>query len=191
VGSKGITILITMLNPFPAIKCPKSVFFSQVFLVSSHAFPANRRRCLVVSRSELMLPPIVNAVMSLVAKNKELKEKIDKTKQATNGAVAEIGSLSMALNGTPHFAIISLIFLQNIVDVEKLYMTGTIDAAVNGGTQKYIEAFLTPEFSQNAMQNYDQVALDNVQKVLSLITYVVQCYRKLVYVLCVVWMCCR
>jgi hypothetical protein len=38
--------------------------------------------------------------------------------------------------------------LTGAVDVGPLSMAlnGTIDAAVNGGTQKYIEAFLTDEF---------------------------------------------
>ena len=53
------------------------------------------------------------------------------------------------------------------VDVGPLSMAlnGTIDAAVNGGTQKYIEAFLTAEFAQAAEATGDVATLDEVKQV--------------------------
>jgi hypothetical protein len=53
------------------------------------------------------------------------------------------------------------------VDVGPLSMAlnGTIDAAVNGGTQKYIEAFLTAEFAQAAEATGDAATLEEVKQV--------------------------
>ncbi len=44
-------------------------------------------------------------------------------------------------------------------------LNGTIDAAVNGGTQKYIEAFLTAEFAHAAEAAGDAATLDEVKQV--------------------------
>ncbi len=68
------------------------------------------------------MTPIENAALSIINKNDELKEKIDSVQNAP-GDVVDVGPLSMLLNGV-------------------------IDAAVNGGTSKYISAFLCEEFAQ-------------------------------------------
>ena len=108
----------------------KDLWVLKVVLTAEESFPTVRRRCGVISRSDEMIAPVHNALISIENKNKELREKIEKVKRAPAGPV-DVGPMSMALNGT-------------------------IDAAVNGGTQKYIEAFLTPQFVQ---ENPDKASI--------------------------------
>eukprot|EP00455_Lapot_gusevi_P001214 TRINITY_DN1049_c0_g1_i6.p1 TRINITY_DN1049_c0_g1~~TRINITY_DN1049_c0_g1_i6.p1 ORF type:complete len:893 (+),score=284.43 TRINITY_DN1049_c0_g1_i6:184-2679(+) len=98
----------------------KDLWVLKTLIVSEDSFPSNRRRVPVVHRQEVMIPPVQNAVIAIVSKNKELRDKVEQVSKAPEGPV-DVGPLSMNLNGM-------------------------IDAAVNGGTQKYVEAFLTPQF---------------------------------------------
>jgi len=98
----------------------KHLWVTKTFIFCPEHFPSNRRRMEVVERREQTLSPIENALAMLLAKTQELIEKIDEVDNAPPGPV-DVGPLSMILNGM-------------------------IDAAVSGGTQKYIEAFLGPDF---------------------------------------------
>jgi hypothetical protein len=103
----------------------KHLWVSKTYIVTAETFPNNRRRMEVIARKEMLLSPIENAISTMTNKNVELREKIAVVANAPPGPV-DVGPLSMNLNGM-------------------------IDAAVNGGTQKYIEAFLSPEFlTENA-----------------------------------------
>jgi len=109
----------------------KHLWVSKTYLVTEECFPNNRRRMIVNHRKEVLLPPIVNAIATMHNKTNELREKVETVAQAPSGPV-DVGPLSMNLNGM-------------------------IDAAVNGGTQKYIEAFIGEDYLQD--QASDQRAL--------------------------------
>jgi hypothetical protein len=103
--------------------------------VTAEAFPSNRRRQEVVGRRETVLSPISNAIATMRAKNAELRDKVATVASAPPGPV-DVGPLSMNLNGM-------------------------IDAAVNGGTQKYIEAFLSAQY---LAENDDDLSLARAQQ---------------------------
>jgi hypothetical protein len=92
----------------------------RTYLVVQEAFPSNRRRIPVRGRLEQVVQPIVTAVEAVEKKTRELQVIMLSVRQHA-GANVDVGPLSMNLNGM-------------------------IDAAVNGGTNKYLEAFLTPAF---------------------------------------------
>jgi len=98
----------------------KHLWVTKTFIFTSESFPTTRRRVEVVDRKEIVLRPVQNAAATVLAKTRELGEQLDAVENA-NERNLNINPLSMLLNGM-------------------------IDAAVNGGTQKYIEAFCTPEF---------------------------------------------
>jgi len=98
----------------------KHLWITKTFITTSEPFPTTRRRVEVVDKKEIVLRPIQNAAATVLAKTRELGEQLDAVENAPERHL-NINPLSMLLNGM-------------------------IDAAVNGGTQKYIEAFLTPEF---------------------------------------------
>ena len=90
----------------------------QTYIVVEESFPCFRRTLDVVRREERWISPIQAAVQTIRDRNDELMAKVERCRALSGDG--EIGPLSMTLNGT-------------------------IDAAVNGGTQKYIEAFLGEE----------------------------------------------
>jgi dedicator of cytokinesis protein 3 len=100
----------------------KTLWVTKTYIFTRDAFPANRRRMEVVERKEVFLSPIENAVGTMNNKNQDLEVAIEAVEKAPPGPV-DVGPLSMLLNGM-------------------------IDAAVNGGTNKYIDAFLSEEFMQ-------------------------------------------
>lgn len=108
---------------------------SKSLIVTAEAFPSNRRRQEVVARRETLLSPIANAIATMRAKNAELRDKVATVASAPPGPV-DVGPLSMNLNGM-------------------------IDAAVNGGTQKYIEAFLSAQY---LIENESEVELAQQQQ---------------------------
>jgi hypothetical protein len=122
----------------------KELWVSKNYVFVEDQFPTNRRRLQIIDRKEILLSPIENALSTIVNKNQELKEKMDQVQNAPPGPV-DVGPLSMNLNGM-------------------------IDAAVNGGTQKYIEAFLGPESNKQdpAISKY-QLELKNALKQQSLL----------------------
>ncbi len=110
----------------------KQLWVSKTVMFIDDAFPTNRRRCVVVDRVETLISPIENAVLAITTKTAELKTAVDSV-NASIAANVDVGPLSMLLNGM-------------------------IDAAVNGGTQKYIEAFLSQDFVNE--NKSDRQALD-------------------------------
>jgi hypothetical protein len=98
----------------------RHLWVSKSYIVTAESFPTNRRRLECVARRETLLSPIENAIGTMKNKNAELREKVAQVASAPPGPV-DVGPLSMNLNGM-------------------------IDAAVNGGTQKYIEAFLSETY---------------------------------------------
>jgi len=99
------------------------LWVSRTYIFAAESFPTNRRRVEVIDKKEVLLSPIQNALSTMINKNKELSEKIESAQTASAGPI-DLNPLSMLLNGM-------------------------IDAAVNGGTQKYIEAFMFPDFLQS------------------------------------------
>jgi dedicator of cytokinesis protein 3 len=97
----------------------KHLWVTKTFIFTSESFPTTRRRVEVVERKEVTLRPVQNAASTVIAKTRELAEKLDYVENYPGNV--DLNPLSMLLNGM-------------------------IDAAVNGGTQKYIEAFCTAEF---------------------------------------------
>jgi len=98
----------------------KDLWVLKTYIFTKESYPCTRRRIEVVARKEELISPIQHALSTIAAKNVELLEKVDKVKTAPPGPV-DVGPLSMNLNGI-------------------------IDAAVNGGTKLYIEAFITDEY---------------------------------------------
>jgi hypothetical protein len=105
-----------------------SLWIAKTFVVTEDTFPNVQRRLEICERREVMLSPLENAVNSVVAKNEELLDVISKFSlaqqphpPASSAGPIKIDRLSMILNGI-------------------------IDAAVNGGTAKYQEAFLSAKF---------------------------------------------
>jgi len=94
----------------------KDLWVIKTYVFTTETFPTTRRRVEVSDRIEVQLVPVQNAVVSMKSKNKELLERIESVENAPIGSV-DTGPLSMILNGV-------------------------IDAAVQGGTTKYIEAFM-------------------------------------------------
>eukprot|EP00742_Colponemidia_sp_Colp-10_P004488 GILJ01004791.1.p1 GENE.GILJ01004791.1~~GILJ01004791.1.p1 ORF type:complete len:1775 (+),score=309.30 GILJ01004791.1:791-5326(+) len=98
----------------------RDLWVTKHFLITSETFPTVRRRLEVVDRRELLLSPIENAVNNIADKTVELIAKSAQVREF-KGETADTGPLSMTLNGV-------------------------IDAAVNGGVEKYREAFLSDEY---------------------------------------------
>ena len=86
-------------------------------MVTEETFPGILSRSKVTKHHEIELSPIQTAVQSIEKKNDEITTLYTSVESKDKG----VGSLTMALNGI-------------------------IDAEVNGGIQKYREAFLTPEY---------------------------------------------
>lgn len=117
----------------------KDLWVHQTFIKTADTFPFAKRVSPVIDRSEVWISPIEGAVAAISEKNIELEDKIERLVQF-NSVDVDIGPLSMTLNGT-------------------------IDAAVNGGTQKYIEAFLCKEYiEENPGMKSAQKALKKVLK---------------------------
>ncbi len=119
----------------------KDLWVTKTFLFGAESFPSTRRRIEIAEKREVSLTPIQNAVATMNNKNRELSERMEAVDGAPPGPV-DVGPLSMLLNGM-------------------------IDAAVNGGTGKYIEAFLSTaadadakKFQSDLRQTLrDQIAL--------------------------------
>ena len=94
------------------------LFLNKLFLHVKDAFPSSRCRSVVTKRVEVIVPPLENAVSSVVDKTKELHTLIAK------------------FNDHPEENPQPFIMLMN----------GVICAAVNGGTWMYKEAFLGDDY---------------------------------------------
>jgi hypothetical protein len=100
----------------------RNLWVIKTFLVTSEPLPGLRRRVEVKERKEVRLSPIENAVASIRAKNKDLEELILNMQFDTQlGKKTETNQLSMIL-------------------------AGVIDAAVQGGINKYREAFFDSSY---------------------------------------------
>jgi len=117
----------------------------KTILITENKFPSLLRRSEVIYLKIIELSPIENAVLTLIAKNRELnmaKERYEKAEFAVNHG-QEI-PLEMKMN-TGGININPLTMLIN----------GSVDAGVNGGLPMYRKAFLCPEFlEQNPEYEY-------------------------------------
>jgi len=117
----------------------------KTILITENKFPSLLRRSEVIYLKIIELSPIENAVLTLIAKNRELnmaKERYEKAERDINHG-QEI-PLDMRLN-TGGININPLTMLLN----------GSVDARVNGGVPMYRNAFLCPEFQeQNPEYDY-------------------------------------
>jgi len=92
----------------------------RTYVLTSESFPANRRRLPIGTRIEVVTKPIENAIEALETKTTQIAQTAASVAVQPPGPV-NVGPLSMQLSGS-------------------------IDASVNGGPARYIDAFLTPEF---------------------------------------------
>jgi hypothetical protein len=103
----------------------KTLWVAKTYLFTEESFPTNRRRIPVTWTKEVEITPVENAITMIANKNVELRAFYTKLR-----AIPKAETKS--------------------VDVEPLTrcLNGILDAAVNGGTMKYVEAFLTdrPEY---------------------------------------------
>lgn len=111
---------------------------------TKHTFPVATDRSEIVKTSESVTTPIQNAVLTLQAKNEEL---IRFQEEYSDGKSENLGSFTRVLSGT-------------------------IDAAVGGGMEKYKQAFCTPEYLAENPSDAPYVAqlgtmFDNQLKILT------------------------
>lgn len=103
----------------------QDLWIKNTYYVTADTFPTIYKRSQIVSKEVTETSPIENAVRAMREKNKELKEmliKHDPSAPAESAPAPPIQELTMVLKGV-------------------------IDAAVNGGTEKYKDAFFSPEFA--------------------------------------------
>jgi len=113
----------------------KDLWVVKTSILVKEPFPSNRRRIQVVDRKESHVSPVENATETIIEKTKELQQKIANVAGASFDQPVDLNPLSMGLNGV-------------------------IDAAVSGGAQMYIEAFLYDSFlKDNPGQEKQQEAL--------------------------------
>lgn len=99
----------------------KHLWINRVFLIVDEPFPTTKRRQLVSDTFSIEMTPIENAIEAILAKTRELKDKYKKVQAGTLANPVDSNPLAMCLGGIT-------------------------DAAVNGGTKLYIEAFVGPDF---------------------------------------------
>eukprot|EP00002_Diphylleia_rotans_P033952 TRINITY_DN726_c0_g1_i1.p1 TRINITY_DN726_c0_g1~~TRINITY_DN726_c0_g1_i1.p1 ORF type:complete len:1627 (-),score=400.74 TRINITY_DN726_c0_g1_i1:247-5127(-) len=113
----------------------KDLWISNTYLTVKDAFPTIHRRSEVVERVSVELSPVENAAKSVQSKNKDLEEFVNRfTKPDVDKS--QLSSFSMLLNGM-------------------------IDAAVNGGVNKYRDAFFSQEY---ASENPDKIVFVTLLK---------------------------
>ncbi|OUM65837.1 hypothetical protein PIROE2DRAFT_32401, partial [Piromyces sp. E2] len=102
----------------------------KTILITENKFPSLLRRSEVIYLKIIELSPIENAVLTLIAKNRELNMAKERYEKAEITGGVNINPLTMLLNGS-------------------------VDARVNGGVPMYRNAFLCPEFlEQNPEYDY-------------------------------------
>ncbi|KAJ3425820.1 dedicator of cytokinesis [Anaeramoeba flamelloides] len=107
----------------------KDLWLRNTYFITDGSFPSNTRRLRVKDRVDVELSPIQNAVSSVEEKNKDLILIIKKYQSSEE---KNTNPFSMALNGV-------------------------IDAAVNGGVFRYIDAFFGEEYIKNNTNDKDLV----------------------------------
>ncbi|MES1912154.1 MAG: hypothetical protein MHM6MM_004477 [Cercozoa sp. M6MM] len=144
----------------------RHLWIQRTFLLTRDSFPGNRRRIEVVQRRVVMLHPVVNAVESVRAKNREIVQKSktveqlaqEKRKQQRESAAVRQRQLQRITEASESDAESDVESDEETptpakttetteVDVGPLSMvlSGCLDAVVNGGTTKFIEAFILDE----------------------------------------------
>ncbi|GAB5361492.1 hypothetical protein AAMO2058_000717900 [Amorphochlora amoebiformis] len=145
----------------------KDLWVRQHFLSVDTPFPTVRRRIKVCSRREFMLTPIENATAIVLEKNTQIKKEIEQVRRAANlqpVANNRNGSTEIQNRSENHLVVPTLrtpaatprltsgtgsgsSIGEEKVQVNRLLslLQGTIDAAVNGGTKLFCEAFLSAE----------------------------------------------
>eukprot|EP01117_Protostelium_nocturnum_P003278 TRINITY_DN1423_c0_g1_i1.p1 TRINITY_DN1423_c0_g1~~TRINITY_DN1423_c0_g1_i1.p1 ORF type:complete len:1858 (+),score=684.59 TRINITY_DN1423_c0_g1_i1:134-5707(+) len=114
----------------------KDLWLKNTFYVTQDTFPSVQRRSLVINRVEVEVSPIETAVKAMKEKNTELKDQLLKNDNSNSSPSA----------------------LQDFVMVFK----GVIDAAVNGGTDRYKDAFFTEAYISENPQ--DQHYVDSLRE---------------------------
>jgi len=117
----------------------------KTILITENKFPSLLRRSEVIYLKIIELSPIENAVLTLIAKNRELnmaKERYEKAENAINHGQEIPLDMKLSSGGV------------NINPLTML-LNGSVDARVNGGVPMYRNAFLCPEFvEQNPEYDY-------------------------------------
>ncbi|ORX57813.1 hypothetical protein BCR36DRAFT_409280 [Piromyces finnis] len=117
----------------------------KTILITENKFPSLLRRSEVIYLKIIELSPIENAVLTLIAKNRELnmaKERYEKAEDAIKHGQEIPTDMRLVTGGV------------NINPLTML-LNGSVDARVNGGVPMYRNAFLCPEFlEQNPEYDY-------------------------------------
>jgi len=101
----------------------KDLWVRNTFYFTEDTFPTVQRRSIIVRQETTELSPIECAYKTILEKNKELKDLIEKHSPERPPPFPPLGELTMVLKGA-------------------------IDAAVNGGTELYKDAFFNAQFEQ-------------------------------------------
>jgi len=117
----------------------------KTILITENKFPSLIRRSEVIYLKIIELSPIENAVLTLIAKNRELnmaKERYGKAESAIKHGQEIPTDMKLVTGGV------------NINPLTML-LNGSVDAGVNGGLPMYRKAFLCPEYlEQNPEDDY-------------------------------------
>jgi len=99
----------------------ENLWVIETFVIPEEALPCARRRVPVVAKKTRLLTPLKAAVITISAKNDIISETARLLERNSSGGMGIVNRLSQQLSGT-------------------------IDAAVNGGVKEYIKAFLQSDY---------------------------------------------
>jgi len=130
----------------------KDLWVKRKYIFVEDSFPTVRRRVKVIDTKVDLLTPIQNATLSVRTKNSELLKIISDVRKSIK--IPRFGNDKGRES--------------EIVDMRSLSMclTGIIDAAVNGGTKKYIKAFLCKEYLRTNPDDKFKIFVSELKKVL-------------------------
>jgi hypothetical protein len=110
----------------------QNLWITNYYFATKEIFPGVVRRSEVVSQSSAELPPIDNAINTIIDKNAELEKMIDTF--SSPGGNSNVSPFTMVLKGV-------------------------IQAAVNGGVDMYEQAFLNPTYEAEHPKDKDKINL--------------------------------
>jgi hypothetical protein len=129
----------------------KDLWIRKTFYITAKKFPQIERRCLIVETKEVILDPIENAIQSMVAKNREIEEAVEKftnlKNQQQDQKETPTQSSTQQQSQTPSLNVNHFTML----------LKGVIEAAVNGGPDLFRQAFIDPEYMRQNPTKISQV----------------------------------
>jgi len=169
----------------------KDLWVRQKFILTDTSFPTVRRRMKVVRKQEIMVTPIENAANLIAEKNSQLLKEMQKVRDASQLAkaaqasdtvnlLADTNSMALHSAGASMQSLPTIGAVAGTTDLAQTappkqvqvntlssLLQGTIDAAVNGGTKLFCEAFLVPEYKKAHTDAEDLERIEELRKMLN------------------------